>query len=68
MVVLETCTGGGFSTISLAGHAKHVYTVEIDKARMEAAKKNAEIASLEDKVNLLMEIYYQKKRRLCCLL
>jgi len=53
MVVLETCTGGGFSTISLAKYAQHVYTVEIDKARMEEAKKNAEIAGVEDKVTFI---------------
>ena len=29
-IVLETCSGGGFTSISLAKYAKHVYTVEID--------------------------------------
>ncbi|HML19036.1 MAG TPA: rRNA adenine N-6-methyltransferase family protein [Candidatus Dependentiae bacterium] len=53
MVVLETCTGGGFSTISLARYAQHVYTVEIDNARMEEAKKNAQIAGVEDKVTFI---------------
>ena len=28
--VLETCTGAGFTTLSLARTAKHVYTVEND--------------------------------------
>lgn len=53
MVVLETCTGGGFSTISLARHAAHVYTVEIDKARMDEAKKNAQIAGVEEKITFI---------------
>lgn len=53
MVVLETCTGGGFSTISLARHAAHVYTVEIDKARIEDAKKNAEIAGVKEKITFI---------------
>ena len=30
--VLETCTGAGFTTISLASTAKHVCTVEIDES------------------------------------
>ena len=29
--VLETCTGAGFTTLSLARTAKHVFTVEIDR-------------------------------------
>ena len=29
--ILETCTGAGFTTISLARTAKHVITVEIDE-------------------------------------
>lgn len=53
MVVLETCTGGGFSTISLARHATHVYTVEIEKTRMEEAKKNAQIAGVEEKITFI---------------
>lgn len=53
MVVLETCTGGGFSTISLAKQASHVYTVEIDKARMHDAQKNAEFAGLQDKITFI---------------
>ena len=39
LIVLETCTGGGFSTISLAKYAKHVYTVEIDRKRISDAQK-----------------------------
>ncbi len=33
-IVLETCTGGGFTTIALANYANHVYTVEIDSQRI----------------------------------
>lgn len=53
MIVLETCTGGGFSTISLARHAAHVYTVEIDKARMDEAQENAQIAGVEEKITFI---------------
>lgn len=52
-VVLETCTGGGFSTISLAKYAKHVYTVEIDRLRMNDAKRNAEIAGVDKKITYI---------------
>ena len=41
MVVLETCTGGGFTTIALARKAAHVFTVEIDPARPKEAERNA---------------------------
>ena len=52
-VVLETCTGGGFSTISLAKYAKHVFTVEIDSNRMDDAKRNAEIAGVAEKITFI---------------
>ncbi|MBN2348794.1 MAG: RsmD family RNA methyltransferase [Bacteroidales bacterium] len=52
-VVLETCSGAGFTTISLATYAKHVYSVEIDKSRLETAKKNIQIARLENKITFL---------------
>jgi len=52
-VVLETCTGGGFSTMSLAKYAKHVYTIEIDRLRMNDAKRNAEIAGVEKKITYI---------------
>ena len=51
--VLETCTGGGFSTLSLARYARHVYTVEIDKSRVQDAKKNAKIAGIEKKITFI---------------
>ena len=45
-VVLETCTGGGFTTIALARKAAHVFTVEIDAERQLEAKRNAAIAGV----------------------
>jgi tRNA1(Val) A37 N6-methylase TrmN6 len=52
-IVLETCTGGGFSTISLAKYAKHVFTFEIDPLRMKDAEGNAKIAGIEDKITFI---------------
>ena len=58
LVVLETCSGGGFSSISLARYARHVYSFEIDKSRILDAKKNAEIAGVGSKINFInMDIY-----------
>ncbi len=51
--VLETCTGGGFSAIALAGFARHVYTFEIDCKRMEAAWKNAVTAGVDEKISFV---------------
>ena len=48
--VLETCTGAGFSTISLAKTAKHVFTVEIDLSHQEQAIRNVGKAGLSDHV------------------
>jgi predicted O-methyltransferase YrrM len=48
--VLETCSVAGFTTISLAKYAKHVYSVEIDTPRLEIAKINLKIAGLENEV------------------
>jgi hypothetical protein len=53
LTVLETCTGGGFSTLSLARYARHVYTVEIDKSRVQDAKKNAKLAGIEQKITFI---------------
>lgn len=52
-IVLETCSGAGFTTISLARYAKHVYSVEIDKTRLEMAKKNSQIAGFEKKITFI---------------
>jgi tRNA1(Val) A37 N6-methylase TrmN6 len=51
--VLETCTGAGFTTISLARTAKHVFTVEIDDATQKIAMKNIEKAGLSSNVSFL---------------
>lgn len=52
-IVLETCTGGGFTTIALAKYAKHVYTVEIDSLRITDAKRNAGIAGVDQKISFI---------------
>lgn len=57
-VVLETCTGGGFSTISLAKYAQHVYTVEIDRRRISDTKINVQTAGLEKKVTFIDQDIY----------
>jgi len=53
-VVLETCTGAGFTTIALARKAEHVYTVEIDPSHQEQARKNIENAGLTKKVTFVL--------------
>ena len=52
-VVLETCSGAGFTLISLAKYAKQVYSVEIDYLRLKFAKKNAKIAGVERKITFI---------------
>jgi len=51
--VLETCTGGGFTTISLARTARHVFTIEIDPAIQAQARLNLERAGLLENVTFL---------------
>lgn len=51
--VLETCTGAGFTTISLARTAKHVFTVEIDQSIQEQAIANVERAGLLRRVSFV---------------
>jgi len=53
LTVLETCSGGGFSTIALAGYAKHVYSFDIDKARINDARKNAKIAGVAANITFI---------------
>lgn len=61
-MVLETCTGGGFTTLSLAKYANHVFTFEIDKKRMEDAKKNCKKAGLDNKISYFnMDIHMIKE-------
>lgn len=52
-IVLETCSGAGFTTISLAKYARYVYSVDIDEFRLEIARKNSQIAGLENKISFL---------------
>jgi SAM-dependent methyltransferase len=52
--VLETCTGGGFTTIALARVAAHVVTVEIEPAHQIQAKHNLAMAGLADRVMFVL--------------
>ena len=52
--VVETCTGAGFTTISLARTAAHVLTVEIDADHQAQAVRNVEIAGLSDRVSFVL--------------
>jgi 16S rRNA G966 N2-methylase RsmD len=52
-VVLETCTGGGFTTIALARTAAHVFSVEIDAERQMEAKRNAAIADVRKNITFI---------------
>jgi len=57
-MVLETCTGGGFTTLSLAKYANHVFTFEIDKKRIEDAIKNCKKAGVDNKISFFnMDIH-----------
>jgi tRNA1(Val) A37 N6-methylase TrmN6 len=52
--VLETCTGGGFTTIALAREASHVFTVEINPVHQTQAKQNLATAGLADRVTFVL--------------
>ena len=51
--VLETCTGAGFTTISLARSAKHVFTIEINTSHQEQAIRNVKKAGLLHHVSFI---------------
>jgi len=51
--VLETCTGAGFATISLARTAAHVFTVEVDKSIQQQALNNVQKAGLSSHVSFI---------------
>lgn len=51
--VLETCTGGGFTTIALARAAVHVVSVEIDPVHHAQARHNLALAGLSDRVTFV---------------
>ena len=50
---METCTGAGFSTISLARAAKHVFTIEIDGSHQKQAIRNVNKAGLSNNVTFI---------------
>ena len=52
--VLETCTGGGFSTMALAREARHVTTIEIDGNNQDLARQNVARAGLLRKVEFIL--------------
>lgn len=52
-VVLETCTGGGFTTIALARVARHVFSVDIDKDIQDDAQHNVCTAGVADAVTFI---------------
>ncbi len=52
--VLETCTGAGFTTISLAKVAEKVTTVEICSEHQDQAKVNVERCGLLHNVNFVL--------------
>ena len=52
--VLETCTGAGFTTISLARVASSVTTVEINPSHLEQARQNLKIAGFTDNVTFIL--------------
>ncbi len=53
LTVLETCTGGGFTTLSLAKSARHVFTVEINASIRKQAIHNVLKAGLSSKVSFM---------------
>ena len=52
-VVLETCAGGGFTSIALARKAEYVFSVEIDSERLFDAKRNAALAGFRGNVTFI---------------
>lgn len=59
--VLETCTGGGFTTAALARVAAHVITVEIDPVHHAQARQNVAIAGLMDRVTFVLANIMQEE-------
>ena len=52
--VLESCTGAGFTTISLARVASSVTTVEINPSHLEQARQNLKIAGITNNVTFIL--------------
>jgi len=59
--VLETCTGGGFTTIALARTANKVTSIEINKETQNQAIANASYTGLSEKVNFILGDSIDKK-------
>ena len=53
-IVLETCTGAGFTTIALAKVAKKVFTIDISEKNQDQAKKNAKTAGCSNKIEFII--------------
>lgn len=53
MIVLKSCTAGGFNAVSAARYARRVFTAEIEKPRMEDAGRNPVIAGFRGKITFL---------------
>jgi tRNA A58 N-methylase Trm61 len=53
-LVLETCTGGGFTSIALARTAAHVITVGIEQAHQAQTGQNPATAGLRDRVTFVL--------------
>ena len=51
--VLETCTGAGFTTISLAKVAAHVWTVDIEPVHQKQAIENVKRAGCSERVSFI---------------
>jgi 16S rRNA G966 N2-methylase RsmD len=52
-IVLETCTGAGFTSIALASKASNVVTIEIDTLHLGQARQNVQKAGLFDRVKFV---------------
>jgi 16S rRNA G966 N2-methylase RsmD len=53
-VILETCTGAGFTTIALAKVAEQIFSIDISKTNQNQAKQNLMISGLLNKVDLII--------------
>lgn len=51
--VLETCSGGGFTTLALAREAEYVVSVDIDPEHLSHARQNVDRAGLLDRVTFV---------------
>lgn len=51
--VFEVCSGVGGTTIFLANHLPHIYALDINAKRIEAAKINVETFGVADKVTFI---------------